>query len=124
MVRSVALLGVDVGLAEIRRSTGLAWLLDGKIQTAVTGSSWHERARDLPQGIKFALAAIDAPILSDRENRARGREVVWLVLSEPEMWDARGMTVAWLEAHAELEERREWTRVSLARYRLLPVEDG
>jgi len=42
---------------------------------------------------------------------------VWLVLSEPEMWDARGMTVAWLNAHAHPDLRAEFARVSVVRYR-------
>ena len=43
--------------------------------------------------------------------------VVWLVLSEPEMWDRRGMTVAWLEANARPELRAQFARVSVVRYR-------
>jgi hypothetical protein len=43
--------------------------------------------------------------------------VVWLVLSEPEMWDERGMTVAWLEANARADLRAEFARVSVTRYR-------
>jgi uncharacterized membrane protein len=43
--------------------------------------------------------------------------VVWLVLSEPEMWDQRGMTVAWLEEHAHPDLRAEFARVSVVRYR-------
>jgi len=44
-------------------------------------------------------------------------KVVWLVLSEPEMWDKRGMTVNWLEANARADLRVEFERVSIARYR-------
>ena len=43
--------------------------------------------------------------------------VVWLVLSEPEMWDPRGMTVAWLQEHARPDLRAEFARVSVVRYR-------
>ena len=46
-----------------------------------------------------------------------GHNTVWLVLSEPEMWDARGMTVAWLEAHARPDLRADFARVSVVRYR-------
>jgi hypothetical protein len=42
---------------------------------------------------------------------------VWLVLSEPEMWDPRGMTVAWLDAHATPDLRTDFARVSVIRYR-------
>jgi hypothetical protein len=44
--------------------------------------------------------------------------VVWLVLSEPEMWDRRGMTVAWLDAHARPEMRSDFERVSVVKYRI------
>jgi predicted nuclease with RNAse H fold len=74
---SAALLGVDVGFAKTRRSTGLAWLLDGKVQTAITGSSWQERSRDLPKGISFSIAALDAPIVDNGENHARGCEAMF-----------------------------------------------
>jgi hypothetical protein len=43
--------------------------------------------------------------------------VVWLVLSEPEMWDERGMTVAWLDEHARPDLRAQFARVSVVRYR-------
>jgi hypothetical protein len=77
-------------------------------------------ADGIPTDASTSADAVDAQMRA----RTRGYEVVWLVLSEPEMWDARGMTVAWLEAHAVPEERLEWTRVSLTRYRLVHPEDG
>ena len=52
--------------------------------------------------------------------RVAGHEVIWLVLSEPEMWDARGMNVQWLQEHAAVEERAEFSRVSVFKYRLHP----
>jgi hypothetical protein len=70
------------------------------------------------EGIPTDEATSEATVDALMRERTRGREVVWLVLSEPEMWDARGMTVAWLEAHALVGARLEWARVSLIRYRL------
>ena len=52
--------------------------------------------------------------------RVAGYEVIWLVLSEPEMWDARGMNAQWLQEHAAVEERAEFSRVSVIKYRLPP----
>ncbi|MBN1641857.1 MAG: glycosyltransferase family 39 protein [Anaerolineae bacterium] len=75
-------------------------------------------------GVATDAATSEATVDALMRERTRGREVVWLVLSEPEMWDARGMTVAWLEAHALVEERHEWARVSLIRYRLLHEAGG
>ncbi len=56
----------------------------------------------------------------DAEMRAHtaGYETVWLVLSEPEMWDRRGMTVDWLTRHAQLVSRADFARVSVRQYRL------
>jgi hypothetical protein len=56
----------------------------------------------------------------DAEMRARtaGHKVVWLVLSEPEMWDARGMTVGWLDDHGVPDIRADFARVSVIRYRM------
>ena len=50
--------------------------------------------------------------------RTAGRDVVWLVLSEAEMWDARGMTLAWLEADAVIDQRADFQRVTVIRYEL------
>jgi hypothetical protein len=51
-------------------------------------------------------------------DRTDGYDVVWLVLSEPEMWDQRGMTVAWLDAYANPEMRGDFERVSVIKYRI------
>ncbi len=48
--------------------------------------------------------------------RTADRNVVWLVLSEAEMWDSRGMTLDWLEAHATIDQRADFTRVTVIRY--------
>jgi mannosyltransferase len=60
--------------------------------------------------------AVDAAM----RERTAGYHVVWLVLSEPEMWDARGMTVAWLDAHGQPTARADFARVSVIRYELTP----
>ena len=52
--------------------------------------------------------------------RTAGYNVVWLILSEPEMWDRRGMTVAWLDAHGQATARADFARVSVIRYELVP----
>jgi uncharacterized membrane protein len=58
--------------------------------------------------------SVDAEML----RRTAGYDVVWLVLSEPEMWDRRGMTVAWLDSHATAEVRADFKRVSIVKYRI------
>jgi hypothetical protein len=61
---------------------------------------------------------------ADLSARVAGYDVVWLVLSEPEMWDARGMNVQWFQEHASAEERAEFSRVSIVKYRLSPSSPG
>ena len=58
--------------------------------------------------------AVDAAM----RDRLAGYHVIWLVLSEPEMWDRRGMTVAWLDAHGTPQMRVDLARVSVVQYRI------
>ncbi|UQD98207.1 DUF429 domain-containing protein [Bradyrhizobium japonicum] len=73
-----ALLGVDVGFSARRKTTGLAWFSGSGVGVTVTGSSWSERKGDLPAGVEFRLAALDAPIVPtpDASNR-RGCEYIF-----------------------------------------------
>jgi hypothetical protein len=77
-VVSQALLGVDVGFSETRKTTGLAWFSETGVQATVTGSLWSERKRDLPTGITFRLVPLDAPIvpISNADAR-RGCEYIF-----------------------------------------------
>ncbi len=65
-------------------------------------------------------AEVDAAM----RERTAGYEVVWLVLSEPEMWDRRGMTLKWFDEHATCEARADFVRVSVIKYRLRDVGLG
>jgi predicted nuclease with RNAse H fold len=70
-----ALLGVDVGFSESKKTTGLAWFAGSTIETALTGSSWEERSHSLPRDVQFAIAALDAPIVpAEKRNAFRGCE--------------------------------------------------
>jgi uncharacterized membrane protein len=60
-------------------------------------------------------ASVDAAM----QQRVTGHDTVWLVLSEPEMWDHRGMTVAWLNEHAQQVSRQDFARVAVIQYRLI-----
>ncbi|MEA3335506.1 MAG: hypothetical protein U9R25_06310 [Chloroflexota bacterium] len=44
--------------------------------------------------------------------------IVWLVASEVEMWDERGLVQAWLETHGENDLTEQFTRVTVNRYHL------
>jgi hypothetical protein len=75
-----------------------------------------------------------APELVDAlmTERTTGHDTVWLVLSEPEMWDQRGMTVSWLDAHGTVDMQADFARVSVIKYHLIcdsalldmPLESG
>jgi hypothetical protein len=45
-----------------------------------------------------------------------GYRTVWLVASEVEMWDGRGLVQTWLREHGQLTDEAHFTRVSLYRY--------
>ena len=47
-----------------------------------------------------------------------GYQNIWLLLSEPELWDRRGLVDAWLAAHGRLTDQRDFQRVTLLRYDL------
>jgi len=47
-----------------------------------------------------------------------GVPAVWLIASETPMWDSRGLTEAWLNAHGQVTRHAEFTRVAVTRYQL------
>jgi mannosyltransferase len=47
-----------------------------------------------------------------------GHGSIWLVASEAELWDQRGLVKAWLDANSKLVDEEEFARVSLYRYEL------
>jgi mannosyltransferase len=47
-----------------------------------------------------------------------GHRSIWLVASEAELWDRRGLVKAWLDGNGKLVEAEEFARVRLYRYEL------
>ena len=47
-----------------------------------------------------------------------GHKGIWLVASEAELWDRRGLAKAWLDGNGKLVDEKEFARVSLYRYEL------
>jgi len=47
-----------------------------------------------------------------------GHRSIWLVASEAELWDERGLVKAWLDGNGKLVDGEEFARVSLCRYQL------
>jgi uncharacterized membrane protein len=70
-------------------------------------------ADGIPTNEKTTVESVDQAMRA----QIGAHRTVWLVLSEPEMWDARGMTVAWLDAHARADLRANFARVTVVRYR-------
>jgi hypothetical protein len=70
-------------------------------------------ANGIPTDQETTEAAVDVAMREQIGNH----QTVWVVLSEPEMWDRRGMTVAWLEEHARAGMRADFARVSVIQYR-------
>jgi len=52
------------------------------------------------------------------EEATAGHDEVWLVVSEGEMWDSRGLIKGWLEGHGVLLDRRSFARVETHLYSL------
>lgn len=47
-----------------------------------------------------------------------GLPAIWLIATETAMWDARGLTEAWLADHGRIVSRGEFERVTVTRYQL------
>ena len=50
------------------------------------------------------------------EELTAGYERIWLVLSEPEMWDRRALVRQWLDGAAEPVDSRSYARVQIILY--------
>ena len=72
-------------------------------------SPWAE---GIPTDASTTEQAVDALM----RERTAGYDALWLVLSEAGMWDPRGMTLAWLEAHAWVDQRVDFERITVIRY--------
>ncbi len=48
--------------------------------------------------------------------RTRGHDSLWVILTEAEMWDPRGLMVEWLDAHGRLVDRQSFHQVEVRRY--------
>jgi uncharacterized membrane protein len=64
-------------------------------------------------------AAEDA-VASRMAQSLEGAAGIWLISSEEPLWDARGLTRAWLDDHGRRTDHADFTRVSVTRYNLAP----
>ena len=61
-------------------------------------------------------ASFDAEIAG----RLSGQRAVWLIATEVEMWDERHVLEKWLNRHARITNRADFTRVTVVRYEFNP----
>jgi hypothetical protein len=86
--------------------------------------------QDCGRGSYEPLAYLDGPYTNDGAaedavasrlaQSLEGAAGIWLISSEEPLWDARGLTRAWLDAHGRRTNHADFTRVSVTRYNLAP----
>ena len=64
--------------------------------------------------------ASEEAVFAELTGALDGRDAVWLILSEEPLWDQRGLTRAWLDAHGRATDHADFTRISVTRYNLTP----
>ncbi len=68
--------------------------------------------------------ATPAQVDAEMRQRLAGWRGVWLVSSEEEAWDRRGLVRAWLEAHGQPTVQQSFVRVEVVHYRLHQDDEG
>jgi hypothetical protein len=86
--------------------------------TDAWADGYYTNYRDGSGGYEVSLAEHAAYM----DSVTAGYDIVWLVLTEAEMWDDRGLTRDWLEAHGRRLDEAHFTRVDVYRYRLDPSQ--
>jgi len=66
----------------------------------------------------------EAELAAKMTDKTTGARAVWLIASEASMWDARGLTQAWLDRYGTVTERAEFARVTVTRYQLEDEDEG
>lgn len=79
---------------------------------------YYGPAAPFADGIPTNERTQESNIDAEMRKRTAGRDTVWLVLSEPEMWDQRGMTVDWFSKHAQAQHRADFARVAVIEYQI------
>ncbi|MCJ7667622.1 MAG: hypothetical protein MUP04_04960, partial [Anaerolineae bacterium] len=57
-------------------------------------------------------------VAEEMEKITASQEMVWLLVSEGELWDSRGLVREWLEENGSLVDEVEFARVEIYRYSL------
>jgi mannosyltransferase len=63
-------------------------------------------------------------VAREMETVTSGHRQVWLIVTEPELWDSRGLVEEWFAAHGTQQARGDFARVEVFLYALAPVDDG
>jgi mannosyltransferase len=68
----------------------------------------------------------DGELSARMEGLTEGHDEIWLISSEADLWDRRGLIFEWLHEHGTLAEHREFARVNVYRYdlTLTGLDDG
>jgi mannosyltransferase len=79
---------------------------------------YYHQLYNLAQGPYTNRGQPEEEIAGQMEAITADYRTVWLVASEVEMWDRRGLVRAWLQEHGQPADEAQFTRVSLYRYTL------
>jgi mannosyltransferase len=63
-------------------------------------------------------------VAREMKTATSGHRQVWLIVTEPELWDSRGLVEEWFAANGTLQARGDFARVEVSLYALAPVDDA
>ena len=81
----------------------------GPLEVAVDGRFTNGGSTPEQVADEMAAAVADAP-------------AVWLVLSEEDMWDTRGLVRTWLDSHGQRTDDQQFQRVEVIRFQMGEVD--
>jgi hypothetical protein len=77
------LMGVDVGFAKDRATTGIACLDGHKLHLSRAKTSWENRRARVPEGFRPSVIAIDGPLLPQGADELVRRKCEYLFIKDP-----------------------------------------
>jgi len=83
VTKRMKLMGVDVGFAKGRKTTGIACLDGNKLHLSKAGTSWECRKTQIPAGFRPDVIALDGPLLPQGVNELVRRRCEFLFIHAP-----------------------------------------
>lgn len=77
------LMGVDIGFAKTRDTTGIACLDGDKLHLSKAGTSWESRKARIPAGFQAHVIALDGPLLPEGADGSIRRRCEFLFIRAP-----------------------------------------